>query len=38
MDPLLLIVMWKLGCKGQWTISHDEFVQGFARAGCGSVD
>ena len=37
MDPLLLVVMWKLGCKRQWTITHDEFVQGFANMGVGSM-
>lgn len=37
MDPLLLVVMWKLGCKRQWAITHDEFVQGFANLGVGSM-
>jgi len=37
MDPLMLVLVWKLGCKRLWTVSRNEFVGGFATYGVGSL-
>jgi len=38
LDPLLLILAWKLGCKVVWEISKDEFITGFSLAGVSSFE
>ncbi|KAH3767585.1 defective in cullin neddylation protein 1 [Pelomyxa schiedti] len=37
-DPLVLIVMWKLGVKKQWEISHTEWTNGFCTMATGTID
>lgn len=36
-DLPMLVVLWKLGCQTRYEVSRQEFVEGMAMLGCGSV-
>lgn len=36
-DPLMMVLAWKLDCEEKWTISRQEWMDGFALYGCHTL-